>query len=230
MFNRIELKYKAKQVLNRKLMVMMLMGVFWYFISLSFVQYSIHMETKEVQLLILNYSVLTVSSDEALFFIQKLGLCFVVYTILVLYLFEYGYKNYFKHACRGDEKFSMLFQGFKEGYSKIMATFVIRDLMIFVWSMLLVVPGIMKAYSYRFVPYLVQDHPQMTTGEILRYSAKLTQGYRWQIFILDLSFVGWTLLGIMTMGISSLYSSPYIRLTEAQLYAHLKQRESAYEM
>lgn len=226
MFNRLELKYKAKQLLHLNLFQFVLSAVVLYFISLSFIAYQINLETEQITLFVFNQAIWSGLGDEALFLLQKVSLALIVYSILIQYSFDYGLRNAYKNACLTHFDWKTVFSGFSKGYSKIMATYVIRDIYIFFWSMLFIIPGIMKAYSYRFVPYLLKDYPDMTTSEILRFSTELTMGFRWQILMMDISFIGWTVINTLTYGLTGLYSHPYVRLADAQLYLTLKDRHS----
>ena len=103
-----------------------------------------------------------------------------------------------------------------------------RDLHIILWGLLLVIPGIIKAYQYAMVPYLLADDPTMTKERALSESKRLMDGNKWRAFVLDLSFLGWSLLSILTLGIVSVfYAAPYKRMTLAALYEHLRYGASA---
>ena len=81
----------------------------------------------------------------------------------------------------------------------------------FLWSLLLIIPGIVKAYSYALTPYLVHDHPEMSEYDCLKRSQQLMKGYKWKLFLLDLSFIGWALLAaIPYIGYAvSIWTIPY---------------------
>lgn len=111
--------------------------------------------------------------------------------------------------------------GFKS-YSPAVKTMFFTDLYIFLWSLLLVIPGIVKSYSYRMVPYLIADHPELSTREILDLSRAMMQGNKWEAFVLDLSFIGWNILTCLTLGLVGIfYAGPYQMQTNANLYLAL---------
>ena len=90
------------------------------------------------------------------------------------------------------------------------------------WSLLLIVPGVIKSYEYRLVPYLVKDHPELSANQTLALSSKMMQGNRWQSFVLDLSFVGWFLLGLVTLNLGNIFwTFPYQDNADAALYEEL---------
>ena len=96
------------------------------------------------------------------------------------------------------------------------------DIYILLWTLLLIIPGVVKAYSWRLVSYLLAENPSMTGPQARAESARIMYGNRWKTFILDLSFIGWMLLGICTLGILNLiFTHPYLYATDAELYREL---------
>lgn len=138
---------------------------------------------------------------------------------------EVGTARFFKSNLeRSDTRFSTLGEGFGD-YGHVFVTLLLRGLFILLWTFLLIVPGIMKAYSYRLVPYLVKDEPNLSPLETLRLSEELMRGNRWNAFVLDLSFIGWNILGVLTLGLGLIFwTSPYIHSTNAALYEELRRR------
>lgn len=112
---------------------------------------------------------------------------------------------------------------FDSNYKQIAKTLFLRDLYVFLWSLLLIVPGIIKAYQYRMVDYLLNDDPNLTAAEALQKSKAMMQGNKWRAFVLDLSFVGWHILSGLTLGLLSIfYVAPYQNQTNAALYEALR--------
>ena len=98
-----------------------------------------------------------------------------------------------------------------------------RDISIALWSMLFVIPGIVKSYEYRMIPYLLAEHPEMTWKDAFAESKEMMTGNKWKAFVLDLSFIGWQLLSILTLGLLSVfYVNPYKFSTNAALYEAIK--------
>ena len=106
---------------------------------------------------------------------------------------EVGGRRFFeKNANDPTTQFNTMFEGFQD-YGRVLVTMLIRDVFILLWTLLLIIPGAMKAYSYRLVPYLVKDRPELSPMEVLAESEALMRGNRWQAFVMDLSFLGWLL-------------------------------------
>lgn len=97
----------------------------------------------------------------------------------------------------------------------------LKNLYIVLWTLLFIVPGLIKTYSYAMTPFILADHPEMTAGEAITASRKLMDGHKGELFVLGLSFFGWTLLSIITLGIASLWVTPYINAAYAAFYRQL---------
>ncbi len=91
----------------------------------------------------------------------------------------------------------------------------------YLWSLLLIVPGIVAAYSYRQAFYILYDHPEYGIMDCIRASKAMMRGNKSELFVLDLSFLGWFLLGIMTMGLALIWAVPYFNVTCANYYDSL---------
>lgn len=113
-----------------------------------------------------------------------------------------------------------LFYAFEGGkYGNVVKTMFMRNLFTFLWTLLLVIPGIIKAYQYYLVPYILQDQPQMDYRDALDLSKDMMDGYKWNLFVLQLSFIGWELLGAMCCGVGMAFVVPYEEATFAEFYA-----------
>lgn len=97
-----------------------------------------------------------------------------------------------------------------------------KSLFVFLWSLLFLIPGIIKSYEYRFVAYIVAENPGIDYKTALAVSRDMTYGHKGAMFVLDLSFIGWFLLGGLLCGIGVLFVYPYYDATYAQLYLRLK--------
>lgn len=118
-----------------------------------------------------------------------------------------------------------IFWGFGCGhYLNLVQTMFFHDLYIFLWSLALVIPGIIKSYEYTCVPYILAEHPEMHYREVLELSQTMTDGYKMDIWILGLSFLGWSLLGTLLFGIGVFFVTPYVELTNGEMYAFLRSR------
>lgn len=116
---------------------------------------------------------------------------------------------------------------FSSGYLNIIKVMFCRDLFITLWSLLFIVPGIIKSYEYRMVPFLLAENPHMSVREAIGRSRELMKGNKFETFLLDISFIGWGILGSMLCGLLTiLYVAPYIHYTEAELYVKLCQKDN----
>ena len=115
--------------------------------------------------------------------------------------------------------------GFDHSYKNVVKTMFHADLRVLAWSLLFIIPGIYKKYQYRMVAYILAEHPDTDYKEALRLSRDIMNGEKWHTFMLDLSFIPWRMLGMITCGIAGVfYVNPYIYLTNAALYRELSER------
>ena len=122
-------------------------------------------------------------------------------------------------------KFGNLAIAFKKGkYKGAVKTMFLRELFIWLWSLLFVIPGIIKTLSYFMVPYIMADNPELDSDRAFEISKKTMDGNKWDLFVLQLSFILWDLGCICTCGIGFLFLAPYKEATYAELYACLKNK------
>lgn len=95
------------------------------------------------------------------------------------------------------------------------------------WSLLFIIPGIIAALSYSLVYYIKLDNPELSTMDVIRRSKQMMQGHKWDFFVLSLSFLGWTILGLFTLGILYFWLIPYMQVTYANFYNSLKENKTA---
>lgn len=101
---------------------------------------------------------------------------------------------------------------------KAVALNLIIGIFTFLWSLLFLIPGIYAAYGYSMAPYLLAENPDMSAREAIRLSKEMMNGNRWRLFCLEISFIGWGLLSVLTCGIGFLFLSPYMALARAAFY------------
>ena len=136
---------------------------------------------------------------------------------------EMGCNKFFLKNLDEDAKISNVTYAFDNNYKNVVKVMFRRDLAIVLWSLLFVIPGIYKAYEYRMIPYLLAENPNMSWQEAFNASKEMMSGNKWKAFVLDLSFIGWHLLSILTLGLLSVfYVNPYKFATNAALYERLK--------
>lgn len=119
-----------------------------------------------------------------------------------------------------------LLDGFRSGhYVNIVLTMFLRDLFTALWSLLLVVPGIVKHYEYLMAPYIIAENPAMDYKEAFQISKQMMDGEKMEAFIMDLSFLGWYLLSAVTCGLLAIfYVNPYVQASFAEMYTFNKQK------
>lgn len=119
-----------------------------------------------------------------------------------------------------------LLDGFRSGhYVNIVLTMFLRDLFTALWSLLLVVPGIVKHYEYLMVPYIIAENPAMDYKEAFQINKQMMDGEKMEAFIMDLSFLGWYLLSAVTCGLLAIfYVNPYVQASFAEMYTFNKQK------
>lgn len=140
------------------------------------------------------------------------------------HIIEVGGKKFFIKAAEGETNMGYLGYGFKSNsYWDIFKTMFFCRLIIFLWTLLLIIPGIVKGYAYRMVPYILADNPNIGTKRAMELSDEMTRGQKWDIFVLDLSFIGWYILGAIALGIGTLFVRPYDYATNAELYLVLRE-------
>ena len=157
-----------------------------------------------------------------LFVLFLTAICLAVrYFLLVP--FEYGCRKFFRKNLDEPAKLSNIVYVFDSHYKNVVKTAFLRDLFIWLWSLLFVIPGIIKYYEYRLVPYIVSENPNINYKDALAESKKLMQGNKWKTFVLDLSFIGWDILSLLTWGFLDIFFvGPYKASTDAALYETLK--------
>ncbi len=146
-----------------------------------------------------------------------------VLKIFVLNPLEAGCRNFLLRNATGESDLGDIGFGFTPDYWRNVKTLFLRDLFRFLWGLLLIVPGIIKRYSYRMAPYILADRPELSGTEVLTLSRQMMNGHKWKTFVLDLSFLGWNILSALTFGLLGVfYVNPYRQCTNAELYRELK--------
>ena len=112
-----------------------------------------------------------------------------------------------------------LFDGFRGGrYTRVFCALFLVNLFTFLWALLLIIPGIMKAFSYALTPYIIMDEPELTARQAITRSCEIMEGRCWKLFCLYLSFIGWGILSLLTFGIGFLWLVPYMNASIAAFY------------
>ena len=143
---------------------------------------------------------------------------------LISQILSAGYVIYHQGVRHGKTMpYATLFDGFTF-VGKIIILKILVFAYTFLWSLLFVIPGIVAAYRYRFALYNLCENPQLSPSEALRMSKAQTRGYKWELFKLDLSFLGWSILCVLTLEILSIWLMPYIQQTDIGFFEESKRR------
>lgn len=156
----------------------------------------------------------------------------IAWEILVIYAFSeifiisplsVGiYRYMLKGRKKGSYRLSDMMYPFKNEYLNVVKIMFVMNFYIFMWSLLLVVPGIVKGIEYKFIPYLLAEDTSLTKKEVFQLTRKQTEGIKFDIFVLDLSFMGWYLLGGLFFGIGTIFVTPYHYSTNIELFEQVK--------
>ncbi len=162
------------------------------------------------------------------------GLFFVLFLILGLVSFTYigtivlagpiylGLAMFILQVLRTSKgEFGTGFEGFKQFGPSFVASLLI-GVFVTLWSLLLVIPGIIAMYRYSMTFFILADNPSMHGLEAIRKSKEIMKGHKWELFVLELSFIGWFILCFITFGIAWIWVAPYYYVTHAAFYEKIK--------
>ena len=136
-----------------------------------------------------------------------------------------GYHFFRKNAEEPGAPFALIKTGFQD-FGHTFATLLLRDLFLILWALLFIIPALIKGYSYCMVPFILAEHPELSATEVITRSRAMMNGHKWRAFVLDLSFIGWMLLGVVTLGLGFIFwTEPYMYSTRAALYLKLKEEQ-----
>lgn len=163
-------------------------------------------------------------------FVTAMGVS-VISLLLNVFVFnplEIGGCRFYTFNQKQKEVVETILYPFQSGYwGNGVSVLFFRDLYTILWSLLFVIPGIVKAYEYRMIPYLIAEHPDMRKEDAFAKSKEMMDGVKLEAFILDLSFFGWRALSFFTLGLLNIfYVNPYVYATNAQVYTALKGDEA----
>ena len=148
---------------------------------------------------------------------------FILLDVFIFNPLEVGCKKYYLRNLNEPAQVGNIGYAFDNNYKNITKTMFFRDLFTVLWTLLFIIPGIVKSYEYQMIPYLLADNPQMTKEQAFEESKRMMQAQKWKAFVLDLSFIGWNILSALTLGILGIfYVQPYMDATHAALYEALR--------
>lgn len=150
----------------------------------------------------------------------------IISFFVVIPAFEIGLTRiYIKISRNGDFEVKEIFDGFNYFLKSFCVNFM-SGLFIFLWSLLLVVPGIIKAFSYAMAPFIIADDPETGVLEAISRSKVMMHGHKGELFVLILSFIGWAILSTLTLGILYIWTAPYMMATYTNFYNKLLEENS----
>ena len=135
-----------------------------------------------------------------------------------------GYCQYNIDLQHGESKFSDLFVHY-DIFLKAFLTDLLMTILIVLQFLLLIVPGIIATFAYQMTFYILAEHPEMDPIDAIKASRKMMKGHKWQLFCLQLSFIGWAILSMFTMGIGGLFLTPYSEAATAAFYKEISKEE-----
>lgn len=147
----------------------------------------------------------------------------IIYIVLVGNVISIGSRGWFLRYWRGeDPPIGDIFSGFRS-YTAFVSMGLLRSIYVFLWSLLFIIPGIVMAYAYSMADYILCEYPHLSASQALNLSKRITNGFKGELFIFDLSFFGWHLLNLFTCGVLGIvYVNPYICTSHAGIYESLK--------
>ena len=145
---------------------------------------------------------------------------------LLLFIVTVGYAKFMLNFIN-DKEYSLdqLWSYFGD-WKNLATVWIHETVMVFLYYLLLIIPGIIKTISYSLVPYILVDDPNMSSSDVLDLSAKMMDGHKMDYFKLELSFIGWHLLAVLTLGILEIWIAPYQATAMAKFLIEVK---SEYE-
>lgn len=208
MWTRSELKTNAKSVLRR---------TYWLSFALCIV-YGILAGVSSSAASMQSYAA-SFEINLAYGVVLTVGLFSLAYGIFIANPLEVGINDFFMTAREFDVSFGKLFSVFSKNYLNVVKTLFLRNLFITLWTFFFIIPGLIKTYEYFFIPYILAENPDISSDRAFELSRAMTKGKKFDIFVLQLSFMGWTLLGMLACCVGLWFVNPYIMATNAELYA-----------
>lgn len=113
-------------------------------------------------------------------------------------------------------------------YLNVVKVMFLRDLFTFLWTLLLIIPGIYKGYEYAMIPYILSENPEADYRDVFALTKDMMEGNRFQLFCFELSFIGWYLLGLLLCCIGIVFVAPYEDASTAEVYAQLRSKINGF--
>ena len=144
-------------------------------------------------------------------------------TLCLTNILTVGHTNYYLKLRKGTVDFMAIFAGFQNGnYSKIFKVMLRKTIYLTLWYLLFIIPGIIMGLAYFMVEYIAAEHPDIDSQRAIEISKQTMDGEKANLFVLQLSFIGWILLTICTCGIGMYFLTPYMQATYTEFYEYMK--------
>ncbi len=221
MYTRAELKERAKQTMDRQYWRMMIVSIVFFIL--------VGKTTSWDPSILLDFKQLMTT----IFLINEFIVILIAFiTTIAIFTFRFLISNpilvgvyaYHIQATKQQANFSMIGYAFKNNYLNIVKIMALRDIKTLLWSILFIIPGIIKQYEYAMVPYLLAENSTISKEEAFHETKQMMTGEKLNLFILELSFIGWYLLCAITCGIGLLFLMPYLLSTYTHFYLSLKHK------
>lgn len=147
----------------------------------------------------------------------------LLFNLLIANPITVGHSKYYIKNRKNQGNFKDLFYAFRHNYINIVVVMLLMYIKIFLWTLLLIIPGIIKSYEYSMIPYILSERPDISYKEAFELSKQLTEDQKINLFNLDLSFIGWDLLGMLVCGFGIIFVYPYYYATHVEAYEKLKE-------
>ncbi|MGM9631738.1 MAG: DUF975 family protein [Eubacteriales bacterium] len=153
--------------------------------------------------------------------LAAIGFVVSVLTFCISSVVSTGYAKFdLDLVDRGEAKLGTLFSYFKN-WKNLILTNLLYTLYVFLWSLLCIIPGIIAQYKYAMVPYILAEEPDLSPREALSRSEVMMQGHKLDLFLLNLSFIGWVILSVLSCGIGFIWLTPYVSATQTEFYREI---------
>ena len=225
MWNRQQVKEQAKQIMKRN---------YWKMFVVTLIASTLTGEKTTIIERVQDFTSNNLSYDsQPIFYSSNFELIFysfisiasilgILYTIFIGNVIVVGKNRYFIKNHVVNPELGEIFSGFRGNYLNVVKIMFLMDLKTLLWLFLFIVPGIIKAYEYSMIPYLLAENPNLSADEAFSLSKQMTTGQKADLFVLDLSFIGWIILGLICCGIGILFVLPYPQATRAEVYLILR--------
>ncbi len=225
MWNRQQVKEQAKQIMKRN---------YWKMFVVTLIASILTGEKTTIIERVQDFTSNNLSYDsQPIFYSSNFELIFysfisvasilgILYTIFIGNVIVVGKNGYFIKNHDENPELGEIFKGFKGNYLNVVKIMFLMDLKTLLWLLLLIVPGFVKAYEYSMIPYLLAENPNLSAPQAFSLSKQMTTGQKMDLFVLDLSFLGWIILGLICCGIGILFVLPYPEATRAEVYLNLR--------